>query len=99
MYIAVSYVDTGKVIYTPGEVIEEDYPNAEWHLKVGAIREATVRPTEKTNADEETEDVPEENFSVESKNAGREIDVTAGIVKKPARKKNTNKTGKGGDEA
>lgn len=42
MYIALKYVDTGKRLYRPGEMIEED-PNAEWHLKIGAIRKASAR--------------------------------------------------------
>ena len=38
MYAAVTYVDTGRRTYAPGEVIREEYPGAAWHLKVGAIR-------------------------------------------------------------
>ena len=39
MYAAITYVDTGRRTYAPGEIIREEYEGAAWHLKVGAIRE------------------------------------------------------------
>lgn len=52
LYIAVTHVDIGNHLYKPGDRIESD-PNAEWHLKKGAIRPAekeTTKPAEPARA-------------------------------------------------
>lgn len=97
MYIALTYVDNGKQVYAPGEAFSED-PNAEWHLKVGAIRLANAEEAEAEEAviEETAEETAEE--AADEAEVSPEIDIMDGIVKKPTRKKSTRKA-KGGDEA
>ena len=110
MYVALTYVDTGKRIYAPGEIVEND-PNAEWHLKINAIRHmaeepAPAQPEEAPEempeeAPEEAE-APDEEDDTEAEEAfeepeAPEIDVTAALVQEPEKPKarNTRKGGKG----
>lgn len=88
MYIALGFVDTGSRTYGPGEIIEEDYKGAAWHLKVGAIRLMDA-PTEEREPVEEAEEAEAPDDPAEE----REIDVMAGVVTKPARKRTTRKGG------
>lgn len=81
MYVALTYVDTGKTVYMPGEVIEDD-PNAEWHLKIGAIRPMAEEPeavrTEKARNAEApvSEEAPAESrvHRARDEDAGETID-------------------------
>ena len=105
MYVALTYVDTGKRIYAPGEIIEND-PNAEWHLKINAIRPMAEEPaparTEETPEDmmeEAPEEAPEETETPavgdEAKEAyeepeAPEIDVTEALAQEPEKPKARN---------
>ena len=65
MYIANYYVDLGDHVASPGDLIEND-PNAKWHLKIGAIREATPDSVEITPVMENiTPPEPEESAEAE----------------------------------
>lgn len=90
MYVAVTYVDTGIKLYTPGEIIEED-PNAEWHLKVNAIRPLAEAPSPTAAgilyeeavdepAEQDTDALKEAN-DIDDFEVSAEIDIMDGIVK------------------
>lgn len=76
MYVAIKYVDTGRKVYSPGEIIEDD-PYAEWHLKKKAIRllgetvEVPVNPKNGGETEEERERrLNEENYAAQLKMLG-----------------------------
>ena len=98
MYIALTYVNTGRQVFAPGEVIEED-ANAEWHLKIVAIRPMNEerRAQNAEPEDEAPAEIKAPEEIAEEADVNPEIDIMDGIVKKPIRKKTTRK--KGGDEA
>lgn len=101
MYIALTYVDTGRQTYAPGEVIEED-ANSEWHLKIGAIKKAEIiketrKETEQAELHQQQNNDAETAAAFADDDVNPEIDIMDGIVKKPTRRKTAKK--KGGDEA
>ena len=108
MYVALTYVDTGKRIYAPGEIVEDD-PNAEWHLKINAIRPMAEEPAPRQTqaAPEETPEEAPEEFDTPAEEEAEaeeafeepeapEIDVTAALVSEPDKPKATTRQRKGG---
>jgi len=87
-YIARHYVRVGQARYTPGEMLNlEDRETALSMIRRGALEE-TVEDGEETAAEEapeEAEETEEDETQERQTNVTPDIDVSAAIVKRPAK--------------
>ena len=86
-YIARHYVRVGQARYTPGEMLNlEDRETALSRIRRGALE--TVEDGEETAAEEapeEAEETEEDETQERQTNVTPDIDVSAAIVKRPAK--------------
>ena len=83
-YIARHYVRVGQARYTPGEMLNlEDRETALSMIRRGALE--TVEETAAEEAPEEAEETEEDEMQERQTNVTPDIDVSAAIVKRPAK--------------